>query len=90
MICYFGIKLLVHDFDGEASVPPCIETTGKRAYAGNAHSFELPRHTGAGGFVRSGAIEDDFLIARNFLVLFDSFGQHVEGARDSDSIHCDV
>ena len=33
----------------------------------NARFSKLKRHTGAGGFVRSSAIENDFMLAGNFM-----------------------
>src|SRR5208282_2078568 len=51
--------------------------------AHDALSSEEKRHTGAGGFVWSSAVEDDFAIVRQQIVFLLQFlGVHAEGARE--------
>ena len=47
---------------------PGVISAQQRTHLAYAVPSELQRHTGAGGFVRSSAEEDDLAVARNFAV----------------------
>jgi hypothetical protein len=67
-----------------AALAPGGEAAFERADPGNALFSEEQRHTGAGGFVWSSAVENDFLVvAKKFSVLFEIAGVHVQGAGNS-------
>jgi hypothetical protein len=51
----------------QAKLHPRLETAFERVDFGDACAFELQRHTGASGFVRSSAIQDDFVIVWDFV-----------------------
>ena len=51
----------------KAAIPPSLETARQRPHSLNPHLFKLKRRTGAGGLIGSGAVENDLLIARNFM-----------------------
>ena len=57
-------------FNGKAAALPAGEPSGERADARDALPSQKQRHTGAGGFVRSSAVEDDVAVAKNFLLAF--------------------
>jgi hypothetical protein len=57
---------LVCGLRGKTEVTPGFETARQRANALNSRFLQLKRHTGAGSFVWSSAIEDNLLISRNF------------------------
>jgi hypothetical protein len=62
---------------------PGFQAAFEGADARDALSSEEERHTGARGFVWSSAIENDFTIVRQKIVLlFELFGVHAERARD--------
>ncbi len=66
-----------------AALAPGIEASLERANAFNAIFSEEQRHTGAGSFVGSSAIEDDFAVARQAVVfLFQFFRVHVKRTGD--------
>ncbi len=48
--------------DGIIVFTPCFQAAFEWANPGDALSSEEERHTGAGGFVWSSAVEDDFTI----------------------------
>jgi len=54
--------------EGQSSAAPAFKTACEGAHARDAAPLEKQRHPGAAGFVRSGAIEDDFAVARDLLV----------------------
>ena len=57
------------------------------ADTGDALSSEEQRHTGAGGFVWSSTVEDDFAIAGQAIVFFlEFFGVNAESARNGFGI----
>jgi len=65
----------------EAAFAPSVEATLQGADALDAVFSEEQRHTGAGGFVWSSAIENDLAVAREAVVFFFQFlGVHAEGA----------
>src|SRR5437870_6354650 len=67
-----------------AALAPGAQTALQRADARDAVFPEEQRHTGAGGFVWSSTVEDDFAIARQAVVLLLQFlGVHVKGAGNS-------
>jgi hypothetical protein len=69
--------------EGEAFFAPGGEAALERADALDAVFSEEQRHTGAGGFVRSSTVENDFAIARQAVVLFLQFaGIHAKSARN--------
>src|SRR5579864_715459 len=53
---------------GEALILPGSESAGQWPDAGDALSSQEQRHTGAGGFIGSSAIEHDVAIAGNLLL----------------------
>jgi len=54
---------------------PCPETSGQRTRAAIAKTLELERHTGARGFLRSCAEQDDFTVLGQISdVLLDPLG----------------
>ena len=64
-----------------ATFAPGGEAAFERANARDALFSEEQRHTGAGGFVRSSTVENDFLIAgKKFSMLLQIAGVHVQGA----------
>ena len=67
--------------DGIVVFAPGFQAAFERANTGDALFSEEERHTGAGGFVWSSAIENDFAIAGQAIVfLFELLGVHTEGA----------
>jgi hypothetical protein len=46
---------------------PSFEPTSQRADVYQTSLSQLQRHTGAGGFVWSSAVEDDFVFAGDFV-----------------------
>ena len=68
-------------FQRVSALPPGVKAPLQRAYAGYPLAFEEQRHTGAGGFARSSAVEHDVAIAGNLHVtVFDFLGVQVDGA----------
>jgi hypothetical protein len=62
---------------------PGFQAAFEGADARDALSSEEERHTGARSFVWSSAIEDDFTIVRQKIVLlFELLGVHAEGTRN--------
>ena len=61
--CFVDLQLV-------AQVAPGIESALKRADASDALLLEEQRHTGAGGFVWSSTVEDDFAIAGKAIAVF--------------------
>jgi len=53
-----------------ATFAPSVEATLQRADALDAFFSEEQRHTGAGSFVWSSTVENDFAVARQAIVLF--------------------
>ena len=67
-------------FQRVAALPPSIKPTQQRAYASDPLASEEQRHTGAGGFAGSGAVEHDVPVAWNFQVaLLDVLGVQMYG-----------
>lgn len=67
--------------DGITAVAPRVKAAFQGANLPDALPPEEQRHTGAGSFVRSSTVEDDFTIAGQALVVFlDIGGIHAEGA----------
>ena len=67
--------------DGIFVFSPGFQAAFERANTRDALLSEEERHTGAGGFVWSSAIENDFAIAGQAVVfLFELLGVHAEGA----------
>jgi hypothetical protein len=56
--------------DRIAALPPCFQTALQRANATNAVISQDERRTGTRGFVWSSAVEDDFAVAGQPVVLF--------------------
>src|SRR5882672_2274769 len=52
-----------------AAFAPSVEAAQQRANARDAFLPEEQRHTGTGGFVWSSTVEDDFVVARQTVVL---------------------
>jgi len=64
-----------------AALPPGFKAPQQRAHAGDSLAFEQERHTGAGGFARSSAVEHDVAVAGNFQVTLPDFlGVQVYGS----------
>ena len=55
--------------DGIIPLFPCGEAAGKRTHPLDAAFFEEQRHTGAGSFVGSSAVQDHVAVAGNEIVL---------------------
>ena len=53
-----------------AKVAPGVESALKRADASDALLLQEQRHTGAGGFVGSSTVEDDFAIVGKAIAVF--------------------
>lgn len=53
-----------------AEIAPAVESALQGAYAGDPLLFEKQRHTGAGGFVWSSTVEDDFTIVGKAIAVF--------------------
>ena len=53
-----------------AAFAPSVEAAQQRANARDALLPEEQRHTGTGGFVWSSTVEDDFVVARQTVILF--------------------
>ena len=49
----------------QSEIAPAVKTSGERANADDPLFLKFARQTGAGGFVRSSAVQDDIPIARN-------------------------
>jgi hypothetical protein len=65
----------------EAALAPGVQAALQGADAFDAVFSEEQRHTGAGGFVWSSTVKDDFAVARQTVVLlFQLLGVHAEGA----------
>jgi hypothetical protein len=70
---------------------PSIQTALQRADAGDAFFSEKQRHTGASGFVWSSAVEDDFAVARQAVILrFELLRVHTERAGNGFRISFEV
>ena len=68
-------------FDWIAEFAPGVQAALQRADAFDALFSEEQRHTGAGGFVWSSTVENDFTIERQPIsFLFEFLGVHAEGA----------
>lgn len=68
--------------DRVSAVAPSVEPALERVDAGDPAVSEEQRHTGAGGFAGSSAVEDNFPVARDLLVAqLDLLGVHAQGAR---------
>jgi hypothetical protein len=77
--------------EGEAAFPPSVEAALQGADAFDAVFSEEQRHTGAGGFVWSSAVENDLAIARETVVFFFQFlGVHAEGAGNCFGIRFEI
>src|ERR1700680_312418 len=67
----------------ETHFAPGSQASGQRPDALDALSSQEQRHTGAGGFAGSTAIEDDVAIPRNrVLVFLEVFRNQVQGPRN--------
>ena len=74
-----------------AALAPSVEAALQRANALDALLPEEQRHTGAGGFVWSSTVEDDFAVAGQTVVLFfQGLGVHAESAGNSFRIGFEV
>src|SRR5258707_15422585 len=68
-------------FDRIAEFAPGIEAALQRADAFDAMFSEEQRHTGAGGFVWSSAVENDFtIVGQTIVLLFQFLGIHAKRA----------
>jgi hypothetical protein len=77
--------------DGIFVFAPGFEAAFERANTRDALFSEEERHTGAGGFVWSSAIEDDFAIAGQAIVfLLELLGVHAEGAGNGFGIGFEI
>jgi hypothetical protein len=73
----FGVR------EGIAAFAPGREAALQGTDAFDALSSEEQRHTGAGGFVWSSTVENDFLsTGKEFSMFFKIAGVHVQGAGD--------
>ncbi len=61
------LHIFKDSFGGEAEFVPSFEPTSQRADVYQTSLSQLQRHTGAGGFVWSSAVEDDFVFAGDFV-----------------------
>ena len=57
---------LLHRFEWKAQIAPAAVTAFERRDTADSNPVKLERHTGAGGFVRSSAVEHNVAIAREF------------------------
>jgi hypothetical protein len=77
--------------DGIFVFAPGFQAAFERADTRDALSSEQQRHTGAGGFVWSSTIENDFAIAGQAVVfLFQLLGVHAEGAGNGFGIGFEI
>ena len=74
-----------------AAFAPGVQTALQRPNPRDAFLPEEQRHTGAGGFVWSSTVENDFAVAGQAIVVpFQVLGVHVEGAGNSFRIGFEV
>src|ERR1043166_9103187 len=86
-----GGKYRFDVFHGIAKITPGVESTLERADASDALPFEEQRHTGAGGFVWSSTVQNDFAIARETVAVFLEFlGIDAKGAGDGFRIGFEI
>ncbi len=83
-VIYFPVPpkpelLLVFWLDRVAGLLPGIEPAEQSLDASESFLTQCPRHTGAGSFVRSGAVDDYLLVFRQ---LGEPGGQIIEGDMD--------
>ncbi len=77
--------------DGIFVFAPSFEAAFEGANTFDALFSEEERHTGAGGFVWSSAVEDDFAIARQTIVfLLELLGIHAEGTRNGFGVGFEI
>jgi hypothetical protein len=77
--------------DGISQALPGFKASGKRADAPDALSPQQQRHTGAGGFVGSGAVEHDVAVARYFFVaLLEILRPHAPSAGNPGAIAAEL
>jgi hypothetical protein len=78
---------LLERFERETAFAPAIQAAGERPGMSDSQITELQRHTGAGGFVGSSAVEHPLPVLRNLAVPpFDLLGQYVERTGKPDSL----
>ena len=76
-----GLWAARESFQGIAEFPPGVQSTLQRADALDAFISEQQRHPGAGRFVWSSTVQNDFTIVRKLFVLLLEFaGVHAESA----------
>lgn len=74
-------------FQRKAAGAPRFEPAGERTDARNAALAKQERHTGAGGFVGSSAVEDDVAVAGDLQVAAVEFvGEQVQSAGELDAV----
>jgi len=59
---------MVKGVDREALLTPTVKPAGERSDPRDATPPEKQRHTGARGFIGSGAVQDDISVARDLMV----------------------
>jgi len=62
-----GRQVCSRGFNGKAKTAPSVEAAGQGAHFSDTCFFQLKRHTGAGGFVWSSAVENDVVILWDFV-----------------------
>ncbi len=76
-------------FDGVTKFHPSLESPFEWTHSGYSVIAEEQRRTGAGGFVRSGAVKHDIAVARNLILAFFKLLRiDVDGAGDDCSVLC--
>jgi hypothetical protein len=62
-----GGEVCTRGFNGKAKTAPSVQAAGQGAHFSDTCFFQLKRHTGAGGFVWSSAVENDVVILWDFV-----------------------
>jgi hypothetical protein len=76
---------------GITALPPSFQSALQRPNAPYAFASKEQRHTGAGGFVWSSTIKNDFSIARQAVIfLFQILGIHAKRARNCMRVGLEV
>jgi len=59
--------------EGQTFVAPAVKSSGERPHVLDPQFPQLQRRTGAGGFVGSSAIENDFAVTRDLAIPLEQF-----------------
>ena len=80
-----------HRLDGEARLSPRVKAPGKRTDALDAAAPQKQRHPGAGGLVRSRAVENYFSVAWDLLrVPLQFLRTHMHGSRNHHRVGLEI